>query len=213
MPEDSPQQEKRYIFKISPPLTTARHAPQQQQQQQHHQQQEARAHAEEQEQEKPEQEPSPKRQKHSSGNNVTLPLRPTFTRSSSRPSIKLTSHSLANGPNIPNDMSDGSMSRRPTRISASANRESENEARALRVMEIMNDFRTLQVQITSLVTRPDSNPPDQASYYLSGYQLLRECNALAQAILATQYNPGSLGLGAGSSRVPDTEVQRATLQR
>lgn len=205
MPDSSPQEVKRYISKISPPSNTIRHISQQQQQQQ-----QQRAPTEE------ETEPSSKRQKLSSGNSVTLPLRPTITRSSSRPSIRLTSHFFANGPNNPNnpdDMSDGSMSRRSTRP-ASANRESENEARALRVMEIMNDFRTLQVHITSLVTRPDSTPPDQAAYYLSGYVVLRQCTAEAQAILATHYNPGSLGLGQGSSsRVPDTEVQKATLQR
>lgn len=111
-------------------------------------------------------------------------------------------------------MSDGSMSRRSTRPSASANGDKENEARALRVLEIMNDFRTLQVHITSLCTRPEANAPDQATYYLDGYALLRQCNAEAQAILSTNYNPGSLGLGGPSgSRVPDTEVQKATLQR
>lgn len=108
-------------------------------------------------------------------------------------------------------MSDGSTSHRTSRTAAFTNRETENEARALRVLEIMNDFRTLQVHITSLVTRSDANPPDQAAYYLSGYVVLRQCNADAQAILATHYNPGSIGYDP--SRQPDTEVQKATLQR
>lgn len=107
-------------------------------------------------------------------------------------------------------MSDGSTSR-SSKESAHANRESENEARALRVLEIMNDFRTLQVHITSLVTRAEASPPDQAAYYLDGYVVLRQCSAEAQAILATHYNPGSIGLEPG--RIADTEVQKATLQR
>lgn len=154
---------------------------------------------------------SHKRLKRSSSNSneFVLPLRPTKTTPPSALSLKLTSEYLANEPN---EMSDGSMSRRSSKTPASANRESENEARALRVLEIMNDFRTLQVHITSLVSRSEASPPDQASYYLNGYALLRQCNAEAQAILATNYNPGSLGLGSGG-RVPDTEVQKATLQR
>lgn len=146
-------------------------------------------------------EPSPKRRRLPPEDHISLPLRP--------PTTSLTSYFLTNESNA---MSDGSMSRSATRRPTTANRESENEPRALRVLEIMNDFRTLQVHITSLVTRPEATPPDQASYYLDGYSLLRQCTAEAQAILATNYNPGSLGMNQGG-RVPDTEVQRATLQR
>lgn len=112
---------------------------------------------------------------------------------------------------LTDSMSDGSMSKRPSQATASANREAENEARALRVLEIMNDFRTLQVHITSLTTRADASPPDQSIYYLDGYVVLRQCSAEAQAILATHYNPGSLGLEPG--QVSDSEKQKATLQR
>ena len=87
----------------------------------------------------------------------------------------------------------------------------ENEARAMRILEIMNDFRTLQMHISSLITRSEAHPPDQQSYYLDGYVVLRQGAAESQAILATQYNPGNLGLQAG--HVPETEVQKATLQR
>lgn len=153
-------------------------------------------------------EPPLKRPRLSPRSSNSLPHRPRNDPGSFRPVIELTSIPLANEPN---DMSDGSMSKRSAKTSTLANRESENEARALRVLEIMNDFRTLQVHITSLVTRTEANPPDQASYYLDGYVVLRQCNAEAQAILATHYNPGSLGLESG--RVPDTEVQKATLQR
>lgn len=154
-----------------------------------------------------------KQQKRSHPDNL-LPFFQLTSDASQQPT-KLTSDSSANNPNDPNnlyDMSDGSMSRRSSVTSASANVESENEARALRVLEIMNDFRTLQVHITSLVSRPEATPPDQASQYLEGYAVLRQCNAQAQAILATRYSPGSLGIEPGRS-VPDTEVQKATLQR
>ena len=86
-----------------------------------------------------------------------------------------------------------------------------NEARAMRVMELMNDFRTLQIHITSLITRSEANPPDQQSYYLDGFVVLRQCAAESQAVLAGHFNPGSIGLQPGN--VPETEVQKATLQR
>ncbi|KIW74910.1 hypothetical protein Z517_11681 [Fonsecaea pedrosoi CBS 271.37] len=86
-----------------------------------------------------------------------------------------------------------------------------NEARALRVMEIMNDFRTLQIHINSLITRSEASPPDQESYYLDGYVVLRQCAAESQAVLAGHFNPGNLGLQSGN--IPETEVQKASLQR
>lgn len=81
----------------------------------------------------------------------------------------------------------------------------------MRVLELMNDFRTLQIHISSLISRSEANPPDQQSYYLDGYVVLRQCAAESQAILAMHYNPGNLGLQSGS--IPETEVQKATLQR
>ena len=75
----------------------------------------------------------------------------------------------------------------------------------------MNDFNTLQQHIESLVNRPQSRAPDQESYYLDGYVVLRQCEADSRAILATHYNPGIVGLDTGG--VPETEVQKATLQR
>lgn len=81
----------------------------------------------------------------------------------------------------------------------------------MRIMEIMNDFRTLQMHISSLITRASASPPDRESHYLDGYVVLRQCDAEAQAILATHFNPGNLGFQAGS--VAESEVQKATLQR
>ena len=47
--------------------------------------------------------------------------------------------------------------------------------------------------------------------YDEGYVVLRHCGAESQAILATHFNPGSLGLQGG--QVGESEVQKATLQR
>lgn len=81
----------------------------------------------------------------------------------------------------------------------------------MRILEIMNDFRTLQHHIASFVTRPSASPPNQDSYYLDGYVVLRQCSAESQAILASHYNPGNLGIQTGT--LSETEVEKATLQR
>jgi len=86
-----------------------------------------------------------------------------------------------------------------------------NEARSMRVLEIMNDFRTLQHHTRSLISRSQADPPNAESHYLDGYVVLRQCDAESQAILATHYNPGNLGTQGGN--VPEMEVQKATLQR
>jgi hypothetical protein len=85
-----------------------------------------------------------------------------------------------------------------------------NEARAMRILEIMNDFRTLQLHISSHTNRSQVNPTDQ-SYYADGFVVLRQCKADAEAILATHYNPGNIGLQSG--QVGESEVHKATLQR
>ena len=57
-----------------------------------------------------------------------------------------------------------------------------NDARAIRVAEIMSDFRNLQYYLSQL--RPT---PTAEEYYLEGYSLLRQCSAEAQTILATPF--------------------------
>jgi hypothetical protein len=61
-----------------------------------------------------------------------------------------------------------------------------NSARAMRIAEIMNDFRSLQYYIAGLSVTP--RPED---YYLEGYTLLRHCVAEAQALLAQGYEHNS----------------------
>jgi hypothetical protein len=81
----------------------------------------------------------------------------------------------------------------------------------MRILEIMNDFRTVQLHISSHVTRALANPPDQASYYHDGYVVMRQCSAEAQAILAIHFNPGNLGTQVGGAG--DGEVQKTTMQK
>src|SRR5437762_6149549 len=86
-----------------------------------------------------------------------------------------------------------------------------NQARAMRILEIMNDFRTVQIHISSHVSRAQANPPDQALYYHDGYVVMRQCDAESQAILATHFNPGSQGLQAGAAG--ESEAQKSAMQR
>ena len=86
-----------------------------------------------------------------------------------------------------------------------------NEARAMRIMEIMNDFRTLHLHINAHIARLPSSPPDQQSFYAEGFVVLRQCDTEARAIMARHFNQGNLGFEPG--RIDESEVQRATLQR
>ncbi|TID26866.1 hypothetical protein E2P81_ATG01329 [Venturia nashicola] len=77
-----------------------------------------------------------------------------------------------------------------------------NNARALRVAEIMADFRNLQYYIAQIQANPA--PED---YYLEGYSLLRACVAEAQAILASPY-----AYGVAEHPQGDPETEKSQLQ-
>jgi hypothetical protein len=85
-----------------------------------------------------------------------------------------------------------------------------NEARALRVVELMNDFRTIHLHISSHTSRAQAYAPDQQSYYADGYVVLRQCSEEGQAMLSTNFSPSSLDLSGGTGA---SEVQKAALQR
>lgn len=70
-----------------------------------------------------------------------------------------------------------------------------NDARAIRVAEIMSDFRNLQYYLSQL--RPT---PMAEEYYLEGYSLLRQCSAEAQTILATPFAATSGATGGDPER-------------
>ncbi|KAJ5594821.1 uncharacterized protein N7459_001029 [Penicillium hispanicum] len=77
-----------------------------------------------------------------------------------------------------------------------------NQARAVRVAELINDYRTLLMHIPqqNVDARPDE-------YYEEGFAVLRECLAAAQNLMAANYHPCPV-TGRGN---PETE--RAELQR
>lgn len=74
-----------------------------------------------------------------------------------------------------------------------------NDARAIRVAEIMTDFRNLQYYLVSLRVTPT---PEE--YYLEGYSLLRQCTAEAQQILDAPFS--------GSTVPPSGDVEREKAQ-
>lgn len=75
-----------------------------------------------------------------------------------------------------------------------------NDARAMRVTEIMNDFRNLQHYIAQIKPNPSAE-----EYYEEGYAILRQCTAEAQAVLSAHYDSGPL-------QVPTSNGEREKLQ-
>ncbi|KAL4754894.1 hypothetical protein BDW72DRAFT_104275 [Aspergillus terricola var. indicus] len=81
-----------------------------------------------------------------------------------------------------------------------------NQARALRVAELMNDYRTLLVHINQLnVSIP---PADQSE---EGYRVLRECVAAANALMASNYNPSPPPANASGDEAEKVQLQRVIL--
>ncbi|KAF1848969.1 uncharacterized protein K460DRAFT_375717 [Cucurbitaria berberidis CBS 394.84] len=74
-----------------------------------------------------------------------------------------------------------------------------NDARAMRVAEIMSDFRNLQHYLVQLRATPTAE-----EYYLEGYSLLRQCTAEAQTILQTPFSSNS----GGATGEPERERQQ-----
>lgn len=70
-----------------------------------------------------------------------------------------------------------------------------NDARAIRVAEIMSDFRNLQYYLSQLRASPTAE-----EYYLEGYSLLRQCITEAQSILATPFSATSGATGGDPER-------------
>ncbi|KAF2654705.1 hypothetical protein K491DRAFT_705091 [Lophiostoma macrostomum CBS 122681] len=91
-----------------------------------------------------------------------------------------------------------------------------NDARAIRVAEIMTDFRNLQYYLSQLRASPTAE-----EYYLEGYSLLRQCSAEAQAILDAPFSASSAAPQGDSERekqqlraiIVDAAVRRFQCQR
>jgi hypothetical protein len=78
-----------------------------------------------------------------------------------------------------------------------------NQARALRVAELMNDYRTLLVHISQLnVSVP---PEDRAE---EGYRELRDCLAAANALMASSYSPSPPPANASSEEAEQIQLRR-----
>ncbi|EEH04843.1 conserved hypothetical protein [Histoplasma capsulatum var. duboisii H88] len=78
-----------------------------------------------------------------------------------------------------------------------------NDARALRVTELMNDFRTIHINIVQL--RTDPAPEEQFS---EGYVVMNQCLADAQTLLNSSFDIAQI---QGSST--ESENAKANLQR
>lgn len=78
-----------------------------------------------------------------------------------------------------------------------------NEARAMRVAEVMNDFHLIQRRMSHFQATPS---PDE--YHEEGFVILRQCQAEARAILAAPFQAELLQAPRG----PD-EAERRQLQR
>ena len=73
----------------------------------------------------------------------------------------------------------------------------------MRVAEITNDFRNLQRRIAEYAPNP---PADE--YFEEGYQVLRQCRAEAQAVLAAPYPPDSLQIPGNPEEQEKRHLQR-----
>lgn len=78
-----------------------------------------------------------------------------------------------------------------------------NDARAMRVAEVMNDFRTLQHLISQFQASPDSE-----AYNETGYVILRQCTTQAQALLSQHFDTGSLHVPSSPGEQTKRQLQR-----
>lgn len=77
-----------------------------------------------------------------------------------------------------------------------------NQARAMRVAEIINDYRTLLLHI------PQQNvDASQDEYWEEGFVVLRECLASAQSLMSANYQSCPV-TGQGNVETEKAELQR-----
>ncbi|KAL4810544.1 hypothetical protein BDV18DRAFT_156901 [Aspergillus unguis] len=81
-----------------------------------------------------------------------------------------------------------------------------NQARALRVAEIMNDYRTLLLHISQL--NISIAPANQAE---EGYRVFRECQAAASALMASNYTPSPPPANISSEEAEKAQLRRVIL--
>lgn len=77
-----------------------------------------------------------------------------------------------------------------------------NQARAVRVAELINDYRTLLLHVSQ--QHVDVPPED---FHEEGYTVLRECHTAAQRLLAVNYQPCPVA-SQGNAETEKAEMQR-----
>jgi hypothetical protein len=77
-----------------------------------------------------------------------------------------------------------------------------NQARAVRVAELINDYRTLLLHISQ--QQVEAPPQD---LYEEGFVVLRECHIAAQSLVSSNYHPCPV------SGQANAETEKAELQR
>ncbi|EKV05945.1 hypothetical protein Pdw03_1824 [Penicillium digitatum] len=80
-----------------------------------------------------------------------------------------------------------------------------NQARAMRVAEIINDYRTLLLHISQQQVEVS-----QEEYWEDGFVVLRESLASAQTLMSANYQPCPV-TGQGDAETEKTELQRVIL--
>ncbi|KAJ5891855.1 uncharacterized protein N7473_008083 [Penicillium subrubescens] len=80
-----------------------------------------------------------------------------------------------------------------------------NQARAVRVAELMNDYRTLLLHISQ--QQANASPEE---HYEEGFSVLRECHAAAQRLLSANYQPCPM-TGGGNAETEKAELQRVII--
>ena len=78
-----------------------------------------------------------------------------------------------------------------------------NEARAMRVAEVMNDFQLIQRCITQYQATP---PADE--YHEEPYVILRQCRAEAHAVVAAPFQSELLQAPRGAGEAEKGQLQR-----
>ncbi|KAK3173591.1 hypothetical protein OEA41_006923 [Lepraria neglecta] len=78
-----------------------------------------------------------------------------------------------------------------------------NEARALRVTELMRDYQNIQRRISQIQASPHSD-----EYHEVGYTILRQCHAEARVLLNTPYPPEMLHPPTGPNETEKRQLQR-----
>ncbi|OJJ51593.1 hypothetical protein ASPZODRAFT_138668 [Penicilliopsis zonata CBS 506.65] len=81
-----------------------------------------------------------------------------------------------------------------------------NQARALRVAEIINDYRTLLLHISQ-----QKMDVAQEDYWEEGFVVLRESLAAAQKLMASNYTPTPVGNAGNAAEAEKAELRRVIL--